>query len=288
MSPFFSTCRTRGVSAAAAAASVTRPASALTAGGFLGWGPILAIVAIGTCQSVAGADWGTLKGRFVYGGTPPAVLELKADKDVEVCGKHKLFVEELVVGDDKGIANVVVFVRDKKVKVHPDLAGAASEPIVLDNKDCRFEPHVAFVQVGQPLVIRNSDSIGHNSNIQTIKNAASNNLIAAGSDTSVTFKSDEAVPAQVTCNIHPWMKAWVVIRDNPYCGISKADGTFEIPNLPAGELELQFWHEKAGYIAEATVDGRSEKLSRGRKKIDIAGGDNDLGVWVLDANAFSK
>jgi plastocyanin len=239
--------------------------------------------------SSAGAEeWGTLKGRFVFGGTPPASSELKADKDVEVCGKHKLFAEELVVGDDKGIANVVVFVRDKKVKVHPDLAAAASEPVVLDNKDCRFQPHVAFVQVGQPLVIRNSDSIGHNSNVQTIKNAASNNLIAAGGDTKVVFTSDEAVPAQVTCNIHPWMKAWVVVRDNPYCGISKADGTFEIANLPAGEVELQFWHEKAGYIAEAKVDGKAEKLARGRKKVKVASGENDLGEWVLDANAFSK
>ena len=56
-------------------------------------------------------DWGTLKGRFKFGGAVPTAAALKADKDVEVCGKEKLLNEELVVGADGGIANVVVFVR---------------------------------------------------------------------------------------------------------------------------------------------------------------------------------
>lgn len=233
-------------------------------------------------------EWGTLKGRFKFGGSAPAQSELKADKDVEVCGKHKLLAEELVVGADGGVANVVVFVRDKSVKVHPDLAASKGDKAVLDNKDCRFEPHVIFVQAGQPFVIKNSDTVGHNSNVQTIKNAASNNLIPAGGEASITFKTDEAIPAGVTCNIHPWMKAWVVVRDNPYAAVSKADGSFEIKNLPAGELEFQFWHEKAGYLGEATVGGKAEKMAKGRKKLKVAAGDNDLGDIVLDAKLFQK
>jgi hypothetical protein len=114
-------------------------------------------------------EWGTVKGRFVFGGTAPAATDLKADKDMEVCGKHKLVSEELVVGADKGIANVVVFVRDKDVKVHPDAAAAAkAAKAVLDNKDCKFTPHVIAVQTGQQLVIKNSDTVGHNSNVATV------------------------------------------------------------------------------------------------------------------------
>ena len=73
---------------------------------------------------LAAEEWGTIKGQFLYGGDAPAASEFKADKDVEVCGMHKLPNEELAVGADKGIANVVVFVRDKGVKVHPDSAAA--------------------------------------------------------------------------------------------------------------------------------------------------------------------
>ena len=234
-----------------------------------------------------GDGWGTLKGRFVLGGDAADPTALTVDKDVEVCGKHKLVAEELVVGDDKGVANVVVFVRDKKVKVKPELEAAAKEAKpVLDNLNCRFEPHVLFVQAGQDLVIKNSDSVGHNSNIATVKNAPSNNLIPAGGEVTAKFTTDEAVPAQVTCNIHPWMKGWLVVRDNPYATVSAADGSFEIADLPAEEVELQFWHEKAGYLGEMTIGGKKEKVSKGRKKMKIAAGDNDLGEIVLDAKLF--
>jgi plastocyanin len=247
-----------------------------------------ATVAALAVSAVHADEWGTIKGKFVFGGAAPAATELKADKDVEVCGKHKLLAEELVVSADKGIANVVVFVRDKGVKVHPDLA-APGDKVVLDNKDCRFDPHVAVVRTGQTLVIRNSDTVGHNSNVATIKNSPSNNLIPAGGEATVTFASEEAIPAQVTCNIHPWMKSWLVVRPNPYATVSKADGSFEIKNVPTGgEIELQIWHEKAGYVGEVTVGGKAEKIAKGRKKVKVAAGDNDLGEMVLDANLFKK
>jgi plastocyanin len=234
-------------------------------------------------------EWASIKGKFVFGGAPAAAAELKADKDVEVCGKHKLFAEELVVGDDKGIANVVVYVRDKDVKVNPDIAkAAAADKVVLDNKNCRFEPHVAFVQTGQQLIVKNSDTASHNSNIATVKNAPSNNLIPGGGEATTTFTKDEAIPAQVTCNIHPWMKAWLVVRPNPYAAVSKVDGTFEIKGVPVGEVELQFWHEKAGYIGEMTIGGKAEKAAKGRKKVAVAAAGTDLGEITLDPAVFQK
>ena len=159
---------------------------------------------------------------------------------------------------------------------------------MLDNKDCRFEPHVAFVQTGQTLVLKNSDTVGHNSNVATLKNPPSNSLIPNGEERSITFNDDEAIPAQVTCNIHPWMKAWLVVRDNPYAAVSKADGSFEIKHLPAGEVELQMWHEKAGYIGEIKVGGQVEKTAKGRKKVQVAAAGTDLGEMTLDAALFSK
>lgn len=250
----------------------------------------LAFAACLAAMPLAQADeWGSIKGKFVFGGTPPAAGDLKADKDVEVCGKHKLVNEELVVGADKGIANVVVFVRDKAVKVNPELAAAAAkEKVELDNKDCRFEPHVVFVQTGQELVIKNSDTVGHNSNVATVKNPPSNSLIPAGGSSPLKFSSEEAIPSQVTCNIHPWMKGWVLVRPNPYAAVSKADGTFEIKGVPVGEIELQFWHEKAGYLGEMTIGGKAEKASKGRMKVNVPAAGKDLGEIVLDAGVFKK
>jgi hypothetical protein len=92
----------------------------------------------------------------------------------------------------------------------------------------------------------------------------------------------------VTCNIHPWMKAWLLVRPNPYAAVSKADGTFEIPGVPVGEVELQFWHEKAGYIGEMTLGGKPEKAAKGRKKVAVAAAGTDLGEIVLAPGVFSK
>jgi len=256
------------------------------------WGTNLLCTAAAMTLAIpvaASADeWGTIKGKFVFSGDAPAAGELKADKDMEVCGKHKLFAEELVVGSDKGIANVVVFVRDKGVKVKPEAAKSAGEKVVLDNKGCRFQPHVVVVQVGQELVVKNSDTVGHNSNIATVKNPPSNNLIPGGGETIVKFTSDEAVPAQVTCNIHPWMKSWLVVRPNPYAAVSNADGTFEIKDVPVGEVELQFWHEKAGYLTEMKIDGKDDKAPKGRKKVAVAASGTDLGEIQLAPGAFQK
>jgi len=250
-------------------------------------------VVVATCGLASGVaaaeEWGTIKGRFLYGGDAPTAVELKTDKDVEVCGKHKLINDELAVGADKGVANVVVFVRDKGVKVHPDAAAEAkSAKVVLDNKDCRFSPHVVVVHTGQPLIIKNSDTVGHNSNVNTIKNPPSNSLIPAGGESSIPFANEEAIPAAITCNIHPWMKAWVVVRPNPYAAVSAADGSFEIKNVPAGEVELQLWHEKVGYIGEISVGGKGEKIAKGRRKVKVEAAGTNLGDMVLAPGLFQK
>ena len=84
------------------------------------------------------------------------------------------------------------------------------------------------------------------------------------------------------------MKAWLVVRPNPYASVSKTDGTFEIKDVPVGEVELQFWHEKAGYIGEMTIGGKAEKAAKGRKKVSVAAAGTDLGEIVLEPAIFQK
>lgn len=226
-----------------------------------------------------GTGWATLKGRFVFDGSATAA-PLDVNKDQAVCNVP-LFDESLVVSSNKGLANVVVFLRSKN-RIHEDVNKAAmSASLVYDNKLCRFEPHVLAVPVNTKVVIRNSDAVGHNSNGSPPGDVPFNPLIPAGGGVyEHTFKKAQLKGVPVTCSIHPWMKGFILPRDNPYFAVSDKEGAFEIKNLPAGEeIEIQLWHEKADNGLE--VDS---KWPKGRQKLKLtADGVLDLGELKVSA-----
>ena len=63
------------------------------------------------------------------------------------------------------IVSIFLGPSDPVPPIHEDYKKAAKEPVILDNLKCRFHPHVAVLQVGQPLILKNSDSVGHNTKI---------------------------------------------------------------------------------------------------------------------------
>jgi len=193
--------------------------------------------------TATGTGWGGLKGRFTYAGAPPQSKALVVDKDTEVCSKGgmKLLDRGLLVDpSSKGLANVVVFARKtSRVK-----AAVSDTPLVFDQKNCEFIAPVFAARVGQPVDVHNSDPIGHNTNIA---GSSFNQLIPAGQGTVYKPDAETGMPTMVTCNIHPWMKAYAVFRKDGYVAVSGADGSFTIPDLPAGEtIEFQVWHERSG------------------------------------------
>ncbi|MCX7432381.1 MAG: hypothetical protein NTY17_15485 [Planctomycetia bacterium] len=193
--------------------------------------------------AATGTGWGTLKGRFTFAGTPAQPKALVVDKDTEVCsmGGMKLLDRSLLVDpSSKGLANVVVFARKtSRVKT-----AAAETPLVFDQKNCEFLLPVFAARVGQPVDVHNSDPIGHNTNIA---GSSFNQLVPAGQGTAYKPDAETGMPTMVTCNIHPWMKAYAVFRKDGYVAVSAADGSFTISDLPAGEtIEFQVWHERSG------------------------------------------
>jgi hypothetical protein len=198
--------------------------------------------------------------------------------------------ESLVVGDKGGLANVVIWVRGPKdVKVHPDYAKTAKDKVTLDNQHCRFQPHVTTMRTSQPLEVKNSDPFAHNTNIAGVANSLPNQVIPANSSDTKAVALPENLPVGVTCNIHGWMKGWLLVRSDPYFAVSDKDGNFEIKNLPAGtELEFQVYQEKTGYVQKAKIDGKDAGWVRGRFKMKIKPGDNDLGEVKLDPTQFNK
>jgi len=198
-----------------------------------------------TSAESTGTGWGSLSGRFVFTGTPPETKALLIDKDTEICskdGRKSLDRSLLVDASTKGLANVVLFVR-KVSRVKEPSETVAASAAVFDQKWCEFLSPVFSAKVGQAVDVRNSDPIGHNTNIS---GSSFNQLIPAGQGTTYTPDRETGMPSMVICNIHPWMKAYVLFRKDGYAAISGTDGSFRIQNLPAEELlEFQVWHERS-------------------------------------------
>ncbi len=238
------------------------------------------VCAVLTVTSAQAAEWGNLKGKFVFDGKAPAPVKLKIDKDPACCNvKHD--DESLVVGADGGIANILIYVRTAKVPVAPEYAADEKAVVKFDNKTCRFEPHILPIRLTQSLEVTNSDMCGHNTNVTPLGDSAFNQLLAPASNLKHQFKRQQNIPIKVVCNIHPWMVGYILPRDNPYTAVSTADGSFELKNLPAQELEFQVWQEKAGFVD-------TPKWPKGKFKMKIAAGDNDLGTVKLPAALFAK
>ena len=223
----------------------------------------------------AGTGWATLKGVFKYDGPPPAMKLLTVDKDVEVCsrGGHQMFDRALEVDSATGgIKNVLLYVRKTK-RVHESAQAAPAREILFDQAKCEFLNRLTIIQVGQTLKIKNSDPVGHNTNITGKASAGANLTIPAGESGSFKPTAEESLPQLVTCNIHPWMKAYWIPRKNAYCAVTQADGSFEIANLPAGEdVEFQVWHEAAtGAQGALALDNKDLKWNtKGRFTVRLA------------------
>ncbi|RIK85230.1 MAG: hypothetical protein DCC67_04215 [Planctomycetota bacterium] len=243
-------------------------------------------------QAATGTGWATLRGRFVYEGQPPQMPPYQVNKDAATCAPGGAAPPQeylLVDSATQGIANIAVYPR-KASRVHESAATPAAEPVVFDQKQCVFLTHVAPVVVGQSLDIRNSDDVGHNTNIAGQNSF--NQTIPSGGATALEIKKEEAAPVSVRCSIHPWMLAYLLPRKNGYVAVTKPDGSFELANLPAGEeLEIQVWHEyAAGGKGALYVDSDAARQlqwdNKGRFKVTLEPDETrDLEI-VVPASAF--
>ena len=217
----------------------------------------------------AQAGWGHLKGKLVVAGDVPAPEKLAVNKDIAVCGNKGLVDESLIVGEAGGLQNVVICMYQsrrapQKPDVHPEYADLKAATLELDNKNCRFEPHVVVMTTAQSLLVKNSDPVGHNANVQSLKNPANPNIPPNG-QIELEMKVADTTPVKVVCGSHPWMQAVVLVRDEPYFAVSAETGEFEIKNIPDGTWKFVFWHERGG---RSKTGGYLKGFSQGGKEVE--------------------
>lgn len=206
-------------------------------------------------EEIEVTNGGTITGTVKLAGDVPAAKMLNINKDQETCGHEKKPSEALIISKDtKAIKNAVVSIENiekgKKFN-HPNT------PPALDQKECTFIPHVLAVSTNSTVDILNSDDVMHNVHSYAIKNSPFNEGVTGGGKLPKKFEFQEVVP--VKCDVHKWMTAFIVVKDNPYYAVTDESGNFKIDNVPPGTYKLQAWQEKLGkQVKDVTVEAGKE------------------------------
>lgn len=201
-------------------------------------------------------EFGAIEGQFVIDGPPVRLDDLvkkgdAAAKDAAVCAAEGVPDDSLrVKPSSNGVADVFVYLRKAPAMVDPSLKASKEPEVVFDNKGCRYVPHAAVIRTDQKVRFTSSDAVAHNIHTYTLGNPQQNFILQANdkTGTSIAMKAGETLPMPVKCDIHPWMRATMLVVDHPYAAVTDADGKFKIEGLPAGEHSFRVWHENPGYV----------------------------------------
>lgn len=219
-------------------------------------GAILSVVAIGalvTGPATPGvASAGSIKGTVVLKGAPPEARKVAVTIDQYVCGKEKN-AEDLLVSAQGGIRNAVVWI-DKPP------GGATAEPLPaatsMDQKECVFAPRVVLVPAGGRIDFLNSDRLLHNLHSTPNVNPPFNRTQPRGRTITITFPHPEIL--RVACDLHSWMRAWVVVAEHPFYAVTDAEGQFSLRGLPPGRYTMRGWQERLGTVSKDIVVGDAD------------------------------
>lgn len=192
--------------------------------------------------------------RFQGKAPAPKPINMAADPSCAKLHPSPVMWQDIMVDGQGGLQNVVVFVSEG---LGDRTFDPPTEPAVVDQKGCVYQPHVLAVRANQKLDLVNDDSTAHNIHPQPTNNREWNKAEPPGAKMEDSFAREEvAIP--VKCNIHPWMKGYIAVFKHPYFAVTGKDGSFDLTNLPPGTYTLKAWHEKLGTSVQTVTIGANE------------------------------
>ncbi len=189
----------------------------------------------------------TIKGNIRYVGAPIEKKKSSVTIDQYICGKEKE-PEDLLISSNNGIRNAVVSLQNIPPGAKRDWNFPAAK---MDQKQCSFIPRVVIVPVGGTVEFLNSDRLLHNVRSTGKENPPFNRAQPHARSISFVFKQPELL--RVDCDLHSWMRGWVVVAEHPYYAVTNEQGEFVLENVPRGKYTLQVWQESLGNVTQEVV-----------------------------------
>jgi len=215
-----------------------------------------AVFAGGSVKATVKKDGERPKRNVIPMDADPNCIKANTQPDGTV---KKVGTENAVVSKDGQVMNVIVYVKaGLEDKEYP----APEEKKMIDQKGCMYDPHVLTVQIGQKVIVRNSDDTLHNIHSFAKKQRAFNFAQPTkDKEDEVDFQREEFV--LVKCDVHPWMSAHVGVFKHPYHAVTDKAGDATIADLPPGEYTIGIWHEEFGEQEQKVTieDGKEATLA---------------------------
>jgi hypothetical protein len=190
-------------------------------------------------------DGGTISGTVKWSGPAPKDLEFPITKDPAICeteGKKTANLERLVVGPEGGVANTIVYL--KNISAGKSFDDFPAQRRHLDQKHCRYIPHILLVPRNAELSMQSSDSTLHTIHMD---GAASYNLPFPFPNQINSRTMSTPGLVNLRCNGgHVWMNAEMMVVNHPYYAVTDESGRFEFTNVPPGTYQIVAWHEGWG------------------------------------------
>jgi hypothetical protein len=238
----------------------------------------------------AADGWGRLHGRVRYDGLPPQLPDLR-----DLLARHP-DKDNLLQGDTRdptwrvdpatgGVANVVVWLEPPPGRTFPVPPRKTWPDVVtLDTRHGHYEPRVFVLfpayldprtrkwqSTGQVFQVTNTSR--HVNNVRFMPNGGDNeafNVTLPPPEDDKVFRRSfpikptpgRAQPLQSA--IYRTGLAYLFAFDHPYATVTRPDGSFDLPQVPAGmSFRVRAWHEVVGYLPIPVREGFWAQVPRG-------------------------
>jgi hypothetical protein len=221
---------------------------------------LLLLIPVCSSRAAAQSDYtvitvengGAIAGTVTWTGPIPKLPKLPITKNPDVCDPEATKTRDLerllINPDGNGVANTVVFLRGITKGKAMDLPPNRMQ---LDQKTCRYIPHVMIIPEGGTLKIESEDPVLHTVQMFGV---ATNNIPFPFQHQFIPVTLQRNGVVELKCNAgHVWMNANALVVKHPYYAVTDDRGAYKLSDVPPGEYEIVAWHEGWQVLSEAKV-----------------------------------